>query len=87
MAEEFDHAGDVVGDGTAAQGTQLGDAGLDLIHGGVLGGARGVVPGVVGEHIGLDATGRDGIDGDALRAGVGGEGTREGLHGRLGTGV
>ena len=45
------------------------------------------MPRVGAEHVGLDAAGRDGVDGDALGAGVGGEGAREAFDGRFGAGV
>lgn len=45
------------------------------------------MPGVLGEHVGLDPTGRNGVDGDGLVAAVGGEAAGEAFDGGLGTGV
>ena len=45
------------------------------------------MPGVVVEHVGLDASRGDGVDGDALRARVGREGAGEALDGGFGTSV
>lgn len=45
------------------------------------------MPGVSAKHVGLDAARGDGVDGDALGPGVGGEGAREAFDGGFGAGV
>lgn len=86
-AQKRNHPRHIGRDGTPAQRTQTGDSLLDLLHAGTGIGAWGVVPGVGAEHVGLDAAGGDGVDGDALGARVGGEGAREAFHGGFGAGV
>lgn len=85
--EEGNDSGNVGGDCAATEWAEGGDAGLDLFHGSVLGGARRVVPRVLREHVGLDAAGGDPIDGHLLVAGVGGEGSNEPFDGSLGARV
>ena len=87
MAQELDHPSDVIGHRTPSKRTHLGNTSLDLLHGRIFGGAGRIMPGVVGEHVGLDAAGCDGVDGDALWACVGGEGAGEPFDGRFGAGV
>ncbi len=45
------------------------------------------MPRIRAEHVGFDAAGGDGVDGDALGACVGGEGAREAFDGGFGAGV
>ncbi len=85
--QESHHARNIGRDGTPAQRTHAGDALLDVLEAGAGIRAGRVVPGVGAEHVGLDAAGRDGVDGDALGAGVGAEGAGEALDGGLGARV
>jgi hypothetical protein len=86
-AEESHHPGNVRGDGASTQRTQIGDSLLDVLHAGAWVGTGGVMPRIRAEHVGLDASRGDGVDGDSLGAGVGGEGAREAFDGGFGAGV
>lgn len=87
MAQEHDNLGNVVGHGASAEGDELGNASLDLLNRGLLGGARRVVPCVLGEHVGFDTTRRDGIASDSSWSAIGGEGSCQTFSGRLGCAV
>jgi hypothetical protein len=86
-SQKSDHSGNIGGNGTAAERAHAGDALFDLVQAGAGVGAGGVVPRVGAEHVGLDPAGRDGVDGDALGARVGGEGAREAFDCCFGAGV
>src|SRR5271154_2301643 len=87
VAQESDDLGDVDRDSTPTKRAHLGDASLNLRHRGVLGSSRGVVPSVRVEHVGLDSTGGNRIDGDTLVASIGGEGSGEALNSSLGASI
>lgn len=87
VAQEHDNLGNVVWDGASAEGNEFGNASLNLLQRSLLGGARGVVPGVLGEHVGLDTARGDGVGGDTLGTTVGSKRTGETLDSGLGTSI
>ena len=69
------------------QGPEIRHSPLNGLGGPRLIGTGHIMPGVGGKHIGLDASRRDGVDGNTLGPGVGGETTGEALDRGLGPGV
>lgn len=87
VAQEHDDLGNIVWDSTATERDELGNTSLDSFDRGVLGSAWRVVPCVLGEHVGLDTTGGNGVGGDAAGSTISGERASETLDSRLGTSV
>lgn len=85
--EEGNDASDVHRPRDPPKRTDLGQRLLQLIHGRRPVRPGGIMPGVLGEHVGVDAPGGDGVDGDVPVAAVLGEGSGEALDRALGPGV
>lgn len=86
-AKHVDRLADICRRADTLQRAHVGQALVDGLHGHTLVAVGNVVPCILVEHVRLDATGGDGVDGHALLAAVDGEGAGEALDGRLGAGV
>jgi len=73
-SQESNHASDILRQGAAAERAVISHQLLDLVRREVGGAAWDVVPRVLREHVGLDTTRRDTVDGDATGTEVGSEG-------------
>ncbi|KAL3305557.1 versicolorin reductase [Colletotrichum asianum] len=87
VAQRGDDLANVGGDTDTLEGVHVGQALVDDLDGHALVAVGDVVPRVLVVHVGLDTTGGDGVDSDALGAAVDGEGAGEALDGGLGAGV
>ena len=83
-AQEGNYTGNVRRYRTSFQGAHASDPFLNVFQAGTGIGAGSVMPCVRTEHVSFDTTRRDTVDGDALGAGVGGEGTCETFDGGFG---
>jgi len=83
-SQESHNTSNVFGDGAALQWAVLGHELLDLVRRPVWSPAWNVVPSVLREHVGLDATRRNTVDGDAPRTEVGSKGLDHANDGHLG---
>lgn len=82
--EESHHASDIFGHGATTQRAVLSHEVLNLLSRPLGRSSRDVVPSVGGEHIGLDTTGSDTVDGDTTLTKVGSEGLDHTNDGHLG---